>query len=78
MFSVLQLLTVILVAVAMALPLAYALEFLGKIRLDKETYYAMQPVYYPGFTIGGGIDDLGGTISTMIFLFLTPLGSTDF
>jgi hypothetical protein len=29
-------------------------------------------------TIGGGIDDFGGTISTMIFLFLSPLGSTDF
>jgi hypothetical protein len=78
MFSVLQVLTVILVAVAMALPLGHALELLAKMRLDKETYYAMQPVYYPGFTFGGGIDDLGGTISTMISLFLSPLGSTDF
>jgi hypothetical protein len=38
----------------------------------------MQPIYYPGFTIGGGIGEAGGTISTIILLFLTPLGSTDF
>ncbi|CAN5853005.1 hypothetical protein BH20PSE1_BH20PSE1_12420 [soil metagenome] len=62
MFSVLQVLTVILVAVAMALALAHALELPGKMRLDKETYYAMQPIYYPGFTIGGGIGEAGGTI----------------
>jgi len=78
MFSVLQVLTVILVAVAMALALAHALELPGKMRLDKETYYAMQPIYYPGFTIGGGIGEAGGTISTIILLFLTPLGSTRF
>jgi Domain of unknown function (DUF1772) len=78
MLSVLQVLTVILVAVAMALALAHALEFTGKIRLDKETYYAMQPIYYPGFTIGGGIGEAGGTISTIILLFLTPLGGVDF
>ncbi|MGH8594428.1 MAG: DUF1772 domain-containing protein [Gammaproteobacteria bacterium] len=78
MFSVLQTLTVILVAVAMALSLAHALELPGKMRLDKETYYAMQRIYYPGFTIGGGIGEAGGTMSTIILLFLTPLGSTDF
>jgi hypothetical protein len=77
-FGVLQVLTVILVAVAMALALAHALELPGKMRLDKETYYAMQPIYYPGFTIGGGIGEAGGTISTIILLSLTPLGSTGF
>jgi len=78
MFSAFQVLTVILVAVAMALSLAHALELPGKMRLDKETYYAMQRIYYPGFTIGGGIGEAGGTISTIILLILTPLGSTDF
>lgn len=78
MFTFLQVLTVILVAVAMALALAHALELPGKMGLDKETYYAMQPIYYPGFTIGGGIGEAGGTISTIILLFLTPLGSADF
>lgn len=43
MFSVVQVLTVILVAVAMALALAHALELPGEMRLDKETYYAVQP-----------------------------------
>jgi hypothetical protein len=78
MLSVLQVLTVMLVAVAMALALAHALELPGKMRLDRETYYAMQPIYYPGFTIGGGIGEAGGTIATLILLFLTPLGSADF
>lgn len=43
MFSVLQILTVMLVAVAMALALAHTLELPGKMRLSKETYYAMHP-----------------------------------
>jgi hypothetical protein len=38
----------------------------------------MQPIYYPGFTTGGGIGEAGGMISTIILLFLTPLGSGDF
>ena len=78
MFSVLQVLTVILVAVAMALALAHALELPGKMRLTKDAYCAMQPIYYPGFTIGGGVGEAGGMISTIILLFLTPVRSADF
>lgn len=78
MFTVLQILTVILVAVAMALSLAHALELPGKMRLDKESYYAVQAIYYPGFTFGGGVGEAGGTISTIILLFLTPFGGADF
>lgn len=50
MFGSLQVLTVILVTVAMelALALAHALDLPGKMRLDKETYYAMQPIYFQG------------------------------
>jgi hypothetical protein len=70
-------LTVIIVAVAFALSLAHALELPGKMRLDKETYYAVQPIYYPGFTIGGASEPFG-TILTIILLFLTPLGGADF
>lgn len=77
MFRILQILTVVLVAVAMALALAHALELPGKMRLSKETYYAMQPIYYPGFTIGG-ISEPVGIILTIILLFLMPLGSVDF
>jgi hypothetical protein len=58
MFNFLQILTAILIAVALALALAHALEFPGKMRLTKEVYFAIQPIYYPGFTIGGGIGKL--------------------
>jgi len=77
MFDVLQILAVILVAIAMALSLAHALEYPGKMRLDRRTYYAAQRIYYPGFTIGGISEPLG-MISTLILLILTPLGSADF
>jgi len=53
MFDILQVVTVLLVAVAMALTLAHALELPGKMRHTKDVYYAMQHIYYPGFTIGG-------------------------
>jgi Domain of unknown function (DUF1772) len=78
MFAVLQVLTVILVVVALAPALAHALELPGKMRLTKETYVAVQPIYYPGFTIAGGIGEVGGLLSTIILLVLTPLGSADF
>jgi hypothetical protein len=77
MLRVLQILTVILVAIAMALALAHALELPGKLRLDKETYYAMQSIYYPGFTIGG-ISEPAGIFLTIVLLFLTPFGSVEF
>jgi hypothetical protein len=48
MFHMLQVLAVILVAVAMALALAHALELPGKLRLPKDTYLAVQPIYFLG------------------------------
>jgi len=77
MFNILQILTVMLVAVAMALALAHALELPGKMRLDQKTYYAMQSIYYPGFTIGG-ISEPVGVILTIVLLWLTPTGSSNF
>lgn len=78
MFNVLQILTAILIAVAMAMALAHALEFPGKMRLTREAYFATQPIYYPGFTIGGGVGEFGGLIATLILLFFTPWGSAEF
>ena len=78
MFDVLQILTVILVALAMAPALAHALELPGKMRLTKEAYFAVQIIYYPGFTIAGGIGEAVGMISTIMLLVITPLGSPDF
>jgi Domain of unknown function (DUF1772) len=77
MFDVLQVLTVTLVAVAMAPALAHALELPGKMRLTKDAYFAVQPIYYPGFTIAG-ISEVVSTISTLLLLVLTPLWGADF
>ena len=77
MSTILQITTVFLVAIAMALALAHALELPGKLRLDKKTYYAVQSIYYPGFTIGG-IGEGAGTVAALILLFLSPRGSIDF
>jgi len=55
MFFILQVLTVLLASIGMAMALAHALELPGKLRLDKETYLAIQPINYPGFTVARGI-----------------------
>jgi len=57
MFNFLQILTAILIAVALALALM-PLSFLGK--CGSQRNFAMQSIYYPGFTIGGGIGEFGG------------------
>ena len=74
---ILEVVTVFLVAVAMALSLAHALEYPGKMRLSKEAYLTTQSIYYPGFTIGG----LGEALSlaaTLILLVRLPYGSEPF
>jgi hypothetical protein len=53
MLQILQVVTLMLVAVTMALALAHALEYPGKMRLSKQEYLATQAIYYPGFTLGG-------------------------
>ena len=68
----------VFVAVAMALALAHALEYPGKMRLDRSTYVAMQPIYYPAFIIGGGIGEGLGVALTFILLLLTPNDSDQF
>ena len=52
------------------LVLAHALEFPGKLRLNKETYLNMQMIYYPGFTIGGMVGEAGG-LATLALLWAT-------
>lgn len=77
-FMMLQVLTVCLVALAAALPLAHALELPGKMRLGKHDYLATQPIYYPGFTMAAGIGEAGGMIATAVLLMLTPPASREF
>ena len=78
MFLIVQVLTVCLVAVGMSLALAHALELPGKMRLDRDTYLAMQPIYYPGFTVGAGVGEAGGILATAVLLILTPRASNAF
>lgn len=73
----LEVITVFLLAIAMALSLAHALEFPGKMRLSKEAYLAVQTIYYPGFTIGGFGEVLALAL-TLLLLFLMPRGNPAF
>jgi hypothetical protein len=73
----LEILAVVTVAVAMALSLAHALELPGKLRLSRDQYLAMQPIYYPGFTIGG-MAEPAGILLVLLLMLLTPTGATGF
>jgi hypothetical protein len=77
MFLILQVATVLLVAIAMSLALAHALELPGKRRLDQGTYRAVQTIYYPGFTYGGFSEWLG-IIAVLLLLLATPTWSARF
>ena len=68
----------VFVAVAMALSLAHALEYPGKMRLDRSTYTAIQPIYFPAFAIGVGIGEGLGLILTFALLIKTPAGTEQF
>jgi hypothetical protein len=74
MFQALQVVTVLLVVVAVTTSLAHALELPGKMRLPKEIYLAVQQIYYPGFTIAG-IGEFGAIVATLVLTILTPAGA---
>ena len=71
MFHALQILTILLIAIALGPALAHAFEFPGKMRLDRDTYIAVQAIYYPGFTIAG-ISEPAGVLAAFVLLFFTP------
>jgi hypothetical protein len=77
MLVALKIAAVTLVAVAMALALAHALEWPGKRRLSKEEYLIVQPIYYPGFTFGGASEPLA-ILVVIVLLTVTPAGTTVF
>jgi hypothetical protein len=64
-----EVLTVLLAALAVALALAHALELPGKMRLQRETYLAVQRIYYPGFTIGG-VGEIAALVATLALAIL--------
>ncbi len=77
MLGVMQVVTLILVGVALVPALAHVLELPGKKRLTQDAYLAVQTIYYPGFTIAGIAEPLS-LISTIVLLCLTPPGGVDF
>ena len=70
MIAVLQILALLTVSMAMALALAHALEFPGKLRLSRAEYETVQEIYYPGFTYGGA----GEAIALLLLLTLLLVG----
>jgi hypothetical protein len=78
MLDVLHVLTVLLVAVAFALALAHVAELPGKKRLPRDTYLRVQRIYYPGFTVGGGIGEFGGLLAAIVLAIVTPRGTAAF
>ncbi len=68
----------VFVAVGMALALAHALEYPGKMQLDRSTYTAVQRIYHPAFSIGGGIGEGLGVILTFALMIITPNDSDQF
>jgi len=73
----LKICAVVIVAVAMDMALAHALELPGKLRLSKEQYLAVQAIYYPGFTFAGVSEPLS-VILTALLAFLMPAASLSF
>ena len=77
MLVVLQVVTATLVSITMALALAHALEFPGKMRLSETEYRTVQTIYYPGFTIGGISEPLAA-LALLMLLFMTQTGTAAF
>jgi hypothetical protein len=77
MLEVLQVAAIILSAVTMTLALAHLLEWPGKMRLTRDQYLAVQPIYYPGFTFAGAAEPLTILVLASL-LVLTPSGTTTF
>jgi Domain of unknown function (DUF1772) len=75
--ELLQILSVILAALALLPALAHALEMPGKLRLSKDAYLTAQTIYYPGFTIAGAAEPLA-LLVTAILLATTPRGGAAF
>jgi hypothetical protein len=66
-----QILAIVLTALAMAPALAHAFEFPGKRRLDRNTYLTVQAIYYPGFTLLGVAEPVA-LLAIVVLLFLMP------
>lgn len=66
-----------LVVLTVVTSLAHALELPGKMRLTREQYLAVQPIYYPGFTYAGAAEPLS-IVALAVLLWLSPRFTTAF
>ena len=69
MFHTMQILSIILVALAMAPALAHAFEYPGKMRLNKDAYVTVQSIYTPGFAIAG-VSEPAALVAVLVLLLL--------
>ena len=77
MLDALYVVSLVLAVCALVPALAHALELPGKLRLAKDAYFAVQQIYYPGFTIAGVAEPLA-VICTAALLALLPPRSGEF
>lgn len=77
MVKMLEIATILVVALTGVTSIAHALEFPGKMRLSREDYLAVQPIYYPGFTYAGAAEPLA-IILVAVLLVLGPTGTIAF
>ena len=77
MLLALKLVSIFLVVATVIPSAAHALEFPGKLRLTREQYLAVQPIYYPGFTAIGVAEPLSILVLAAV-LVLTRAQTTTF
>jgi hypothetical protein len=77
MLIALKLVSLLLVVTTVIPSVAHALELPGKLRLSREQYLAVQPIYYPGFTAIGAAEPLS-IIVLIALLASIPRGTTMF
>jgi Domain of unknown function (DUF1772) len=71
----LEIAALLLIAIAWAFAFAHAGEYPGKMRLDRETYFKVQAIYYPGFTIGGASEPLASLALAALLAAMPARGS---
>lgn len=77
MLVILRLVSLFLVVATVIPSVAHVLELPGKLRLTREQYFAVQRIYYPGFTVIGAAEPLS-ILAVAALLALTPRGTTMF
>lgn len=78
MRDTIQILAAVLVGLSAAMGLAHVLELPGKLRLSEEQYRVVQPIYYPGFTVGGFVGEFGGILAVAALAAITPFATPAF